>query len=254
MARKLSPAKNLFQHSIRSHLIPFHPCLLYSIVDNVDAYSSFLPYCLRSKVLKTSRDRRYYDATLTVGFGDVNSESWSDVLYGGGRFLTETYISRVQRAQVDIVEWRRLLKKRTNNVPPSLLCGPSHFIHTDHEIEKRQTEMNLFLRKWKMRQEGIPFSCLKPIPSIHVLRADSVRSSHFKSLKSQWVLWPTFCEGGYDDYEQTYTLVDFDVEIDMGESCGPLIRAALGENTMRVVAEAQVDAFVKCCRLSQRSF
>ena len=53
---------------------------LYRIIKDVDRYQEFIPLCSHSKVLRRSDDGRYFDATLTVGYPPL---------------FTESYISRV---------------------------------------------------------------------------------------------------------------------------------------------------------------
>ena len=56
------------------------PRHLFQIINNVDAYSEFLPLCTHSKVLKKFNGGRQYEAALTVGLPPL---------------FTENYVSRV---------------------------------------------------------------------------------------------------------------------------------------------------------------
>jgi ribosome-associated toxin RatA of RatAB toxin-antitoxin module len=70
---------------VERRVLETHPMHLFRIIQDVDSYSSFLPMCWNSKVLKVYDGGREFDATLTVG------------MPGGVAFkgLTEQYTSRV---------------------------------------------------------------------------------------------------------------------------------------------------------------
>jgi ribosome-associated toxin RatA of RatAB toxin-antitoxin module len=52
-------------------LLPFPPRELYDVVADVDAYSEFVPWCTRSRVL-TRIDDTHYAAELAVGFKSLS--------------------------------------------------------------------------------------------------------------------------------------------------------------------------------------
>ena len=69
-----------------------HPMHLFRIIQDVDAYSQFLPLCSHSKILNISNGGRTFEATLSVGL------PW-------GPDLKETYISLVQvKAEIMTIE------------------------------------------------------------------------------------------------------------------------------------------------------
>jgi|UPI000581B3BB coenzyme Q-binding protein COQ10 len=61
-------------------ILQTHPIHLFRIIQDVDAYSKFLPLCSYSKILRKDNDGRSFEATLTVGMPP---------------FFQETYVSRV---------------------------------------------------------------------------------------------------------------------------------------------------------------
>ncbi|MCP4000323.1 MAG: type II toxin-antitoxin system RatA family toxin [Gammaproteobacteria bacterium] len=55
----------------RNAMVPYSAEQMYALVDDVDAYSDFLPWCTAS-VLQ-SRDTEEFVASLTIGYGALNS-------------------------------------------------------------------------------------------------------------------------------------------------------------------------------------
>jgi ribosome-associated toxin RatA of RatAB toxin-antitoxin module len=70
---------------VEQRVLDTHPMHLFRIIQDVDSYSSFLPMCWHSKVLKVYDGGRVFDATLTVGIP----------LGAAFKGLTEQYTSRV---------------------------------------------------------------------------------------------------------------------------------------------------------------
>ena len=79
------------KHTHQTTLNNIHPQHLYQIINNVDQYYSFLPYCIESKILQTSNCGSMYDAVLMVGL-----PSSSSLLPGSSSMLEERYVSRVK--------------------------------------------------------------------------------------------------------------------------------------------------------------
>ena len=77
------------QHTHQAILKRIHPQHLYSIINDVDQYQNFLPYCQESKVLQTSACGTMYDAVLRVGLPGLPMGPSSSL-------LEEKYISRVR--------------------------------------------------------------------------------------------------------------------------------------------------------------
>ena len=65
---------------VERRILRTHPLHLFRIIQDVDAYKSFLPLCIGSKILRRSPDGRSFDGELTVGLPP---------------FFTERYVSRV---------------------------------------------------------------------------------------------------------------------------------------------------------------
>eukprot|EP00804_Cyclotella_cryptica_P014343 CCRYP_015528-RA/>CCRYP_015528-RA protein AED:0.23 eAED:0.23 QI:0/-1/0/1/-1/1/1/0/234 len=76
-------------HSHQSILSEIHPQHLYQIINNVDQYQHFLPYCLESKILRVSPCGTMMDAVLRVGLPLGSSSAL-------GTVLEERYVSRVR--------------------------------------------------------------------------------------------------------------------------------------------------------------
>jgi ribosome-associated toxin RatA of RatAB toxin-antitoxin module len=56
----------------RSALVPFTAEAMFNLVKDVEAYPEFLPWCTQTRL--QSKDESELVATLTVGFGAMNSE------------------------------------------------------------------------------------------------------------------------------------------------------------------------------------
>lgn len=72
------------RHAHHANLKGVHPEHIYRIINDVDSYKDFLPYCNESKVLRTSDCGTMYDAVLGVG------------LPMPGHLMEERYVSRVR--------------------------------------------------------------------------------------------------------------------------------------------------------------
>ena len=58
------------RHVKRSALVPYSAAEMFDLVDDVDAYADFLPWCSRSETLK--RDDKVVEATVELQKGTVN--------------------------------------------------------------------------------------------------------------------------------------------------------------------------------------
>ncbi|KAL7551646.1 hypothetical protein ACHAWF_018048 [Thalassiosira exigua] len=74
------------RHVHQSVLRRIHPRHLYQIINDVDRYRDFLPYCHESKILQRSACGTMYDAVLGVGLPGPGPSS----------ILEERYVSRVR--------------------------------------------------------------------------------------------------------------------------------------------------------------
>lgn len=77
-------------HVHQSIISNIHPQHLYHIVNNVDDYKDFLPYCHESKILQTSSCGTLMDAVLRVGLPGLSLSA------GSNSVLEERYVSRVR--------------------------------------------------------------------------------------------------------------------------------------------------------------
>lgn len=88
------------KHTHQATLQHIHPRQLYQIINNVDEYYKFLPYCQESKILQTSKCGTMYDAVLRVGLPGLSSSSSSsssdNTLFPSSSLLEERYVSRVK--------------------------------------------------------------------------------------------------------------------------------------------------------------
>ena len=76
------------RHNHQSVLNQIHPKHLYQIINNVDEYQNFLPYCKESKILQVSSCKTMMDAVLRVGLPFGSSKSLAS--------MEERYVSRVR--------------------------------------------------------------------------------------------------------------------------------------------------------------
>jgi len=86
------------RHAIRK-ILPVHPERLFNIIVQVDAYSSFLPLCTYSRILRTSPCKTSFDATLKVGITSLPPPIYS---------MEEEYTSRV------IAKHSKIINPNTN--------------------------------------------------------------------------------------------------------------------------------------------
>ena len=54
----------------KSALVPYQPAQMYALVDDIDAYANFLPWCSKSIVLK--RETNSVDASLEIKYGKLH--------------------------------------------------------------------------------------------------------------------------------------------------------------------------------------
>ena len=52
-----------------------HPLHLFRIIQDVDSYQDFLPYCRKSQVLSTNNNGRQFEALMEIGFNSDSSSS-----------------------------------------------------------------------------------------------------------------------------------------------------------------------------------
>lgn len=120
-----SSSKPIKKGHIVRKLVATPPEHLFSIVNDVDAYQKFLPFCKSSKILRKSSCETQFDASLRVGVSDLPPLN----------AIEEEYISRV-----------KLEKKNTN--------GCKEWI-----VEAKSIRSTLFhgLRsKWNLREVEDP--------------------------------------------------------------------------------------------------
>ncbi|KAL3810705.1 hypothetical protein ACHAXA_009987 [Cyclostephanos tholiformis] len=90
------------RHAHRATLRGVHPLHLYRIINDVDEYSNFLPYCRESRVLRSSDCGTMYDAILRVGLPTMTGISLPGGVAVAGVVgsllpsLEERYVSRVR--------------------------------------------------------------------------------------------------------------------------------------------------------------
>ncbi|KAL7456830.1 hypothetical protein ACHAWC_008301 [Mediolabrus comicus] len=98
-ASRSTSSSTTHSHVHQSTLTNIHPRHLYQIVNNVDKYKDFLPYCLESKILQTSQCGTMMDAVLRVGLpglmGGTNSSN---------SLLEERYVSRVRMIEAKSIQ------------------------------------------------------------------------------------------------------------------------------------------------------
>jgi len=196
------------KHTHQTTLNNIHPQHLYQIINNVDEYYSFLPYCNESKILQTSNCGSMYDAVLTVGF----SLPSSSLLPGASSsLLEERYISRVKM------------------IPPS----------TDYDSN---TKRPIWIVEAKSIQSQL-FDSLKSRWQLSIVD-DNTQSGSIDQRQQQHT---NNNVNSHDTNNVRSTLascnVNFEVEIQVSN---PLISFTLNQ-VLKDVAKKQVDAFEKRC-------
>eukprot|EP00544_Gedaniella_sp_CCMP2646_P013867 CAMPEP_0202499912 /NCGR_PEP_ID=MMETSP1361-20130828/31392_1 /ASSEMBLY_ACC=CAM_ASM_000849 /TAXON_ID=210615 /ORGANISM="Staurosira complex sp., Strain CCMP2646" /LENGTH=162 /DNA_ID=CAMNT_0049132217 /DNA_START=54 /DNA_END=538 /DNA_ORIENTATION=- len=73
---------------IERKILRTSPLHLFQIINNVDAYSEFLPLCTHSKVLKKLKGGRQYEAALTVGLPPLFTEKYVSRVFADPEALT----------------------------------------------------------------------------------------------------------------------------------------------------------------------
>ena len=199
------------KHTHQTTLNNIHPQHLYQIINNVDQYYSFLPYCNESKILQTSNCGSMYDAVLKVGFSLPSSSSSSLLPGSSSSLLEERYVSRVKM------------------IPPS----------TDKSIDSNSKKMKpIWIVEAKSIQSQL-FDSLKSRWQLSI--ADDTQSNsidqqqHTNNVNSQ----------DKNNIQSTTTScnVNFEVEIQVSN---PLISFTLNQ-VLKDVAKKQVAAFERRC-------
>mmetsp|Transcript_30421 Transcript_30421/g.56159 ORF Transcript_30421/g.56159 Transcript_30421/m.56159 type:complete len:318 (-) Transcript_30421:136-1089(-) len=212
-------------HTHQSILHNIHPHQLYQIINNVNEYQNFLPYCHESKILQRSNCGSMYDAVLGVGLPfslpSIPILSLGRKDNGGTKkssLLEERYVSRVR------------------------MIAPSNYDTTAHD-----TTDNIMEGK---EEEGV---------MMWSVEAKSIQSQLFDSLKSRWQLTllnnnnnSSSTRDDDDDDDDNNSAkrhgnfncgVHFEVEIGVSN---PLISLTL-DSVLEDVARRQVEAFESRC-------
>lgn len=90
----ISATTKTHRHTHKAILDRIHPEHLYQIINDVDKYHQFLPYCAESKVLQSSPCGTMYDAVLRVGLPGLSPALLST---SASTLVEERYISRVRK-------------------------------------------------------------------------------------------------------------------------------------------------------------
>ncbi len=61
------PRNPVTKRHIQQKILPTHPLHLFRIIQDVDQYSTFLPLCQSSKIIRRSHDGRCFDGKLRIG-------------------------------------------------------------------------------------------------------------------------------------------------------------------------------------------
>mmetsp|Transcript_28211 Transcript_28211/g.39894 ORF Transcript_28211/g.39894 Transcript_28211/m.39894 type:complete len:166 (+) Transcript_28211:149-646(+) len=105
---------------------------LFRIIQDVDRYKEFLPLCSDSKILQRSDCGKYFDATLTVGFPPLFSETYvSRVTIDRDNTIVRTQSIRSQLFDSLKSQWK--LRDATSD-PEQPLCD------VDFEVEMTVTD------------------------------------------------------------------------------------------------------------------
>ena len=118
-------------HVHDSVLTNIHPQHLYNIVNNVDSYKDFLPYCHESKILQSSPCHTMMDAVLRVGLPGLSLSAGSK-----NSLLEERYVSRVRMipASESTPFWTVEAKSIQSNLFDSLKSRWQLSLIDDHDV------------------------------------------------------------------------------------------------------------------------
>jgi ribosome-associated toxin RatA of RatAB toxin-antitoxin module len=78
-------------HISRSALVPFSAEQMYKLVDNVDAYKDFLPWCGDSQELARGDD--WVEGSVTISKGSLNK-----------KFTTKNYLHKNKQIELTLVD------------------------------------------------------------------------------------------------------------------------------------------------------
>lgn len=75
----------------KSALVPYSSAQMYALVDDIDAYADFLPWCSRSRVIARNADS--VEGELTISYGQLNK-----------RFVTRNINTPKTHIEMQLVE------------------------------------------------------------------------------------------------------------------------------------------------------
>ena len=197
------------KHTHQTTLNNIHPQHLYQIINNVDQYYSFLPYCNESKILQTSNCGTMYDAVLKVGFSLPSSSLLPGSSSSSSSLLEERYVSRVK-------------------MTPPLTDGDSD-MKPIWVVEAKSIQSQLFdslKSRWQL-------SIADDNTQSGSIDQQQRRTNNVNS------------QVGTNKLQSTITSCDVNFEVEIQVS-NPLISFTLSQ-VLKDVAKKQVDAFEKRC-------
>ncbi|EED86745.1 hypothetical protein THAPSDRAFT_269976 [Thalassiosira pseudonana CCMP1335] len=129
--RPISTLSTTHRHTHQSILPNIHPQHFYQIINNVNEYRNFLPYCQESKILQVSQCGSMMDAVLTVGLPGLSVGAASSL-------LEERYVSRVRMLQPKMIGGNVVEKEGCWNSSyslPSSTTNNTHSCNVRFEVE-----------------------------------------------------------------------------------------------------------------------
>jgi coenzyme Q-binding protein COQ10 len=217
-------------HHIRPHshkvqqnkIIKVQPQHLFNIILDVDKYSSFLPFCNQSKIIRYSKCGNIFDAVLQIG----------------GMFQEE-YVSRVTKKIQHVGNHDDDKDDDVNSL--------------EWIVEAKSIKSSLFHglnSSWRLTQvendggaTGTGVVTAPPIKNRSVIESNNIHGIEINSEHNYNCHSHSHSNSNHSDDSIIYTNVEFEVEISVSN---PIISAAL-DASLENVAKQQVLAFEKRC-------
>ncbi len=197
------------QSLLATRTLPYPSKLIYSIISDVENYSTFLPYCQSSTVTRTSQpapNGKTYpeEAKLVIGFNGDVSESFTSRVYCVPETIVEAVSGRTE----------------TQLSPDEIAHHSARAPDGSEDASRGDTVLTHLMTRWTLRQ--YPY---KPPPA-SALHPETVHNNHHETSEIP---------------SQEKTDVTLAVEFQFANP----VYAALSSAAAPRVAEKMIDAFEK---------
>ncbi|KAK3685416.1 dehydrase and lipid transport-domain-containing protein [Podospora appendiculata] len=132
--------------------LPYPPSQIYSLIANIDSYSSFLPHCASSTVTGwTSPPPAHSHQPLDASSSNNNNKRWparADLTVGWGPF-TESYTSRVYCVPGSIVE--AVSGAARTSIPASTLSHVGYNLAAEGAVRPGEGLFESLVTRWTVQ-------------------------------------------------------------------------------------------------------